>query len=430
MRPTEDQGVFKLVQTPKLQGALFSMENKTGYVKAMIGGYDYRNSEFNRSMQSLRQPGSAFKPFVYSAALDKGFTYSTPVADTPIAYRTGLRQIWSPKNYGGRFSGVGTFASHITYSRNVPTVKIGQVIGLHYLTAFCRKLGLTSPIGKYLSMSLGANGVYMNEMVRAYATFANYGVRPQQIFVTKITDAQGDVIKDQSYVAPLGTEGNLSQANQLADDTSIISDHNSSLSSAESPADLNHDLWEANRQWIEKDDLNLEPEEIQVLYGAKIPPGHVLTPQTAYLTTGLLRKVVQNGTGVRVKALGRPVAGKTGTTNDETDTWFIGYTPELTAAVWVGYDSVRKIGRGEQGGRTAAPIFLQYMKKVYQDVTTVTNFTPPPGFKTSLMASLPGGSSSYWHGGMLGLAKEAEELTAQHEEERSAAFFESDFVDF
>lgn len=413
VRTAGTAGEFELTQTPTLQGALFSMEVKTGHVRAMIGGYAYGDgfgeSEFNRATQSVRQPGSSFKPFVYSAALDKGFTYDTPVADTPVAYRVGASEIWSPKNYGGKHSGVGAFSSHITFSRNVPTVKIGHVIGPHYLTAYCRKMGLTSPIGKYLSMALGANGVYMNELVGAYATFGNYGRKPPQTFVTKITDVHGALLREQLPPAEDAIPGyTFTKGDEL-------------------PKDLNQALWTENEPWIKKDGLELDPQELNVLYGGVIPPGYTITPRTAYLMVGLLRKVVEQGTATRVKALGRPVAGKTGTTNDETDTWFVGFTPELAAGVWVGYDTIKKIGRGEQGGRTAAPIFLRYMQEVLTGAPA-TDFSPPPDFPTAKVASLPGGSALYWSGGT-SLREESEEIVQQRMSDRAVDFFEADFED-
>lgn len=412
VRPLDDTGQnFALVQTPELQGALFSMEVQSGAVRAMVGGYDYLASEFNRATQALRQPGSTFKPFVYGAALDKGFTYDTPVADSPVAYRVGINEVWAPKNYGGKFSGAGVFASHITFSRNVPTVKIGHAIGLHYLAGFVRKFGLTSPIEKYLSMSLGANGVYVNELVNAYVTFGNYGRRPPQLFITKVTDKTGKVLQEHvltdeavpSLTLPAG---------------------------AVVPDNINPALWIEGEKTIAKDGLQLDPQEIQVLYGARIPEGHTITPQTAYLMVGLLQRVVKSGTGTRVLAVGKPIAGKTGTTNDETDAWFIGFTPKLGAGVWVGYDQVRKIGRGEQGGRTAAPIFVDYMKAVLADEPAY-EFTPPEGFPMEKIASLPGGSAIYWTGGMnTQLREEAEELATRRVIDRSVDFYEDDLGDF
>lgn len=373
-------GEFILAQVPLVQSALVSADPKTGHVKSVIGGYDFMRSEFNRATQSLRQPGSSFKPFIYASALDKGYTFSTPVADTPVQYRVGLNEYWSPKNYGGGHSGGGTILENLTYSRNVPTVKVAHDIGLHYLTAYIRKLGITSPIGKYLSMALGANGVYLNEMVHAYSTFPNHGLQMPQVFILRVTDSSGKVLEE--YV-PSPDVATLDEA--------VVAQN-------AHPEALNTALYDNNKPWIEADKLTLDPEELQVLYGAAIAKGYTMTPQTSYLMVRMMRNVVERGTGTRLLALKRPVAGKTGTTNDEMDTWFIGYTPDHIAGVWVGYDILKRLGPGEQGGRTAAPVVLEYMQDVLKDAP-VTDFEPPPDFPMAKLATTPGGSAYYWHGG-------------------------------
>lgn len=395
VRKGPGEGEFLLVQTPKVQGALFSMETHTGHVKAMAGGYEFQYgvNEYIRTHQALRQPGSSIKGIIYGAALDKGYRYDTPIADAPVAYRVGLHTIWTPKNYGGSYAGNTTFQDDITYSRNIPTVKIVHSIGLHYLTGFMRKMGLTSPIQKYLSMALGANGVYLNEMVNAFATYPNHGIRPPQVYILRIVDPAGAVVEE--YAPPPTPEPAvvMQATNRSAPDT------------------LNQPLWETAQQWIASDKLDLDPEEVKVLYGGLIPDGYTITPQTAYLMVRLLEGVVERGTGTRVKALGKPVAGKTGTTNDETDTWFIGFVPDLAAGAWVGFDTIQPIGRGEQGGRTAAPIFLEYMKEATHD-WEAKKFAPPEGFPVAKIASLTGGSAAYWTGGTapeegaIGLAEE------------------------
>lgn len=375
-----DENSFILTQVPLVQSALVSADPKTGYVKSIVGGYDFMRSEFNRATQSLRQPGSSFKPFIYAAALDKGYTFSTGISDAPVQYRVGANEYWSPKNYGGGHSGGGTLIENLTYSRNVPTVKTAHDIGLHYLTAYIRKLGLTSPIGKYLSMALGANGVYLNEMVHAYSTFPNHGNQLPQVYILKVTDSTGTVLEE--YVPPVDV-ATLDEAVEAQN---------------AHPEDLNTELYDQNKPWIETDKLTLDPQELQVLYGAAIAKGYKITPQTAYLMVRMMRNVVEKGTATRMLALKRPVAGKTGTTNDEMDTWFIGYTPNHIAGVWVGYDILKRLGSGEQGGRTAAPVVLEYMQEALKD-TPVVDFEPPPGFPMAKLMTTPGGSAVYWHGG-------------------------------
>ncbi len=409
-RGTDDNN-FILTQIPLVQSALVSADPKTGHVKAMIGGYDFMRSEFNRATQSLRQPGSSFKPFVYASALDKGYTFSTVVPDSPVQYRVGQNEYWSPKNYGGGYSGGGTVLDNLTYSRNVPAVKTAHAIGLHYLTAYIRKLGLTSPIGKYLSMALGANGVYLNEMVHAYSTFPNHGNQQPQVYILKVTDANGKVLEE--YVPPKD-ESTLDEAVEAQ---------------KAHPEDLNTELYERNKPWIEADKLTLDPQELQVLYGGAIAKGYVMTPQTAYLMVRLMRNVVEKGTGQRMLALKRPVAGKTGTTNDEMDTWFIGYTPDHIAGVWVGYDILKRLGPGEQGGRTAAPVVLEYMQDVLKD-TPVTDFDPPPGFNMAKLMTTPGGSAVYWNGGSkedgTEMEGEAGGAPARRVRDRGVNFYEED----
>lgn len=406
----KEDATFVLAQIPLVQSALVSAEPRTGYVKAMVGGYDFAYSEFNRATQSLRQPGSSFKPFVYAAALDKGYTYSTGIANTPVQYRVGANEYWSPKNYGGDFSGGGTFLENLTYSRNVPTVKVAHSIGLHYLTAYIRKMGITSPIGKYLSMALGANGMYLNEMVHAYSTFPNLGNQMPQVFILKVTDSSGKVLEEFVPPADVAT---LEEAVAAQD---------------AHPEDLNTALYDANTHWIEADKLTLDPQELQVLYGGAIAKGYIMTPQTAYLMVKMMRNVVERGTATRMQALKRPVAGKTGTTNDEMDTWFIGYTPDHIAGVWVGYDILKRLGPGEQGGRTAAPVVLEYMQDVLKDAP-VTDFEPPPGFPVEKIATTPGGSAYYWHGGSKGDGTEVEGdwgSPGRRVRDRGVNFFEED----
>ncbi|MDO8526542.1 MAG: PBP1A family penicillin-binding protein [Deltaproteobacteria bacterium] len=369
---------FSFYQDPVVQGALYAQETSTGFIKAMVGGYDFSKSEFNRTMDALRQPGSSFKPFIYAAALDKGFTMKTPVADSPFTIPVG-DEVWSPKNYDGKYRGMTTFHNAITHSYNVATARIAYHIHLHYLTAYIRKMRLTTPIFKYPSMALGANGVHLMEMVAAYATFPNLGVYRPPVFVTKISDQEGNVLEE--YQLP---QSSVETPNTVAKEIELIRQKD----------DLNKNLFEANQVFIEQDQLKLSPAELKILYGKNIPEGHVMTPQTAYLMVKMMENVVQQGTGQRVKKLGKPVAGKTGTTNDETDTWFVGYVPDLAAGVWVGYDAIRTLGKGEQGGRTAAPIFLDFMQSATQN-WEAKDFTMPDEVKGKDLFALPGGSSRF-----------------------------------
>lgn len=384
-----DDGTYALMQDPMIQSALMAQDPHNGYIKAMVGGYDFRKSEFNRATQALRQPGSSFKPFVYAAALDKGYTPNTPLSDEPVVYQLGRGQTWSPKNYGGGFSGGTNVANAIKFSRNVPTVKIVFDIGTHYLDAYERKMGITSPIDKYLSMALGSNGVFLAEMVQAYAIFDNYGRFAPQTAIIRIEDAKGSVIESAS----IQPDTTLTPP-AIAGPTEEEKEKGKEPAKGIAEGELNTELYEQGRGWIEADKLNLTDLELKTLYGSVIPTGSAMTPQTAAIMVNLLKGVVDGGTGTRAKAFGKPTAGKTGTTNDETDIWFIGFVPDLVAGVWVGYDEIRQIGHGATGGVFVAPIFSEFMKSATEG-WEAKEFKPPEGFPQERWMSMTGGSAIF-----------------------------------
>jgi len=422
VRMRED-GAFDLAQEPEIQSALMALDPHTGYIKPMVGGYDFAKSEFNRATQALRQPGSSFKPFVYSSALDKGYTFNTTIIDEPVAYRVGRYKIWSPKNYGGSYKGPTPFQNAIRFSRNVPTVKIVFDIGTHYLTAYERKMGITTPIDKYLSMALGSNVVLLAEMVQAYAIFDNGGKVVPAVAITRIEDVAGNVIESvgapelrRSDVAPLpGTIPTIKREQALSETEEEAREIEE--------GELNTELWEEGSKAIEEDGLSLTDLEIKTLYGAVIPPGHAITPQTAYMMVTLLKGVVEGGTATRVRALGKPCAGKTGTTNDETDAWFIGFVPDLVAGVWVGFDELQKIARGATGGGTASPIFLEFMKRATED-WEAKDFAKPEGFPSGSIAQLSGGSAIF------GARPDLMGPAYPGGSDRAGEFFEEDFEEY
>ncbi|MEN6319589.1 MAG: PBP1A family penicillin-binding protein [Syntrophaceae bacterium] len=277
-----------------VQGALLCMEAQTGAVRAMVGGRDFKKSEFNRATQSRRQPGSSFKPFIYTAAFDKGMTPSTRILDAPIMFpdRSSPDGFWKPKNYDGKFNGPTTMRNALVQSRNVITIKILQEIGVDYAAAYATNMGITSPLSKNLTMALGSSSVTLQEMVRGYGVLANQGKRVTPFFIKKIIDRTGQIFEE----------------NQVKSE-------------------------------------------------------QVIDPRIAFISSYVMQDVVESGTGRRVKSIGRPVAGKTGTTDDMRDAWFIGFTPSLVAGVWIGFDQERSLGRQEVGGRAAAPIWLYFMEK-------------------------------------------------------------------
>ncbi len=421
--PTDfSQPLFALTQEPNLQSALYSYEPFTGEVKAIVGGLDYRKSEFNRATQALRQPGSSIKPLIYSAALDKGYTPNTVIMDSPIVYEESPGKFWTPKNYGGGYSGPTPLRSALVHSRNVVTVRIVMDIGTHYIDAYMRKLGLTSPIQKYYSMALGANDVYLAELARAYGTFATGGILPETYFIRKIVDPSGKVIEENkpmekkfiiTWDAPKGSEsaspnvpGERSSKGEEAEGHAKIPEsqhassesHSSPESRAENsetkpnskkdPKTVKAIPWDemeyssilekVGDEVIQKDQLNLSEYEKKILYGNYIPPDHVITPRTAATMVSLMEDVVKYGTGTKALELKKPAAGKTGTTNNATDAWFIGYTPTLVTGVWVGHDEKSKtIGHNATGGHVAAPIWLYYMTEATKKYPTKEFKLPP-----------------------------------------------------
>ena len=298
------------------EGALVCFDLETGYIKAMVGGRDFKKSQFNRATQARRQTGSAFKPIVYASALDKGYTPASVIMDSPIVFEWGDKR-WKPKNFEGKFSGLTTVRNALTHSINVVTVKIAQDIGVDYIKDYTKKLGISSPLQNDLSMALGSSSISLYELTKAYAVFANQGNLFRPIFIKKILDRDG----------------------------------------------------------------NLLEENLPLFYLRRPPdPDRIVSPQTAYLITHLMEGVVQNGTGWRAKSLGRPVAAKTGTTDQFLDAWFIGYTPELIAGVWVGFDEERTLGENETGSRAASPIWVAFMSTILKD-RPVKEFSVPEGIE-------------------------------------------------
>lgn len=282
-----------LEQEPEVEGALVSLEPQTGRIKAMVGGYDFTRSQFNRAVQARRQPGSAFKPLIYLTALASGFTPADIVLDTPVSYYVpGMPGVWQPKNYTNEYYGPNTLRKALENSRNVSTVRLLDKIGVNPVIEMAQKMGLSGPFQANLSLALGTSEVTLLGLTEAYGVLANQGVLVEPIAIRLVTDSAGKIL-EQNH--PLASE--------------------------------------------------------------------VLKPETAYLTTNILKGVINSGTGQNARVLNRPVAGKTGTTNNYQDAWFIGFTPRLATGVWVGLDNHQSIGGRETGARAALPIWLEFMQK-------------------------------------------------------------------
>ena len=304
---------LQLAQEPLTQGALVAVDPATGQIKAMVGGYDFATSQFNRAIQARRLPGSAMKPLIYAAALDKGYTPASIILDSPLIYEnfqedTGRLEEWKPKNYSEKFYGPTRFRNALAHSRNVVTIKILEDIGVNYAANYARKLGIETPLQRDLSMALGSTALTPLEMLTAYSVFANGGVLAPPTYITRIRDRNGRILE--------------------------------SIDPADFPTGMASD-----QRLIRK------------------PPRRVISPETAYLITNIMESVVREGTGWRAKALNRPSAGKTGTTNDLKDAWYIGFIPQLACVSWVGYDQERPLGRHETGSRAAAPAWVSFMKE-------------------------------------------------------------------
>lgn len=310
----EDKGgnhLFALEQEPIPEGALICLDAATGRVLALIGGYDYNRSEFNRATQALRQPGSAFKPIVYSAAMDNGFTPSSIIVDSPIIYDDPSQELkWKPANYSEKFYGPTTLRKGLVASRNVITIKLVQKLGVQAVIQYAKRFGITQELPEDLSISLGSLVLTPMDLTAAFTVFPNLGLRASPWFITKVEDREGNVLE----------QGGPELVRSLSEDT-------------------------------------------------------------AYIMQNLLRGVIQSGTGWRARELERPCGGKTGTTNEMFDAWFMGFTPDVVTGVWVGFDEESSLGVNETGSRAASPIWVRFMEKALNGRPVLPFPPPPPGIE-------------------------------------------------
>jgi penicillin-binding protein 1A len=308
VRPLDD-GALALDDEPGVEGALVAFEPSSGQVKALVGGYAYERSQFNRATQARRQPGSAFKPLLYAAALDHGFTPASRILDAPVTFGKG-RAAWSPQNFGGKYYGRTNLRDALTKSLNTVSVRLLDKVGVTPVIDYLGRFGLHDDLEPNLSLALGTAEVTLLDLVRAYGVFASGGQRVEPLFITKVENLAGDDVPFP------GTQG-------------------------------------------------------EMRYPA-------IDPAVAYVMTSMLESVVTRGTARRALELGRPAAGKTGTTNDSKDAWFVGYTPELLTGVWVGFDAGTPLGEKETGGRAATPIWTTFMQQALAD-RPIADFTIPEG---------------------------------------------------
>lgn len=303
-----ESGGFVLEQTPIVEGALTAIDPRTGAILAMVGGYDYNRSQFNRAVIARRQPGSAFKPLIYAAALQQGLTPATLILDAPVVYEDeDLDRVWKPENYEKRFFGTISLREALKHSRNAATVRLLEQIGVPEVVNLSTSLGVQSPLSQDLSLALGSSSVTLQEITSAYGVFGNQGLWLSPYLITHVQNLNGEMLEQHLF-----------------------------------------------------------------------EPRRAMSPENSYLITNMLMDVIQSGTGRLAKSIGRPLAGKTGTTNGYNDAWFVGFSPNLATGVWVGFDDVRTLGRLESGAHAALPIWTDFMAGALRDLPVMT-FPIPDG---------------------------------------------------
>jgi penicillin-binding protein 1A len=371
---------FSLEPQPEIQGALVALDVSTGAIRAMVGGYSFLKSQYNHAVQAQRQVGSAFKPIYYAAALEKGYTPASIILDTPVVYQytdtttdtteSGTTpttpSVWKPRNYDKTFTGPVTLEDAITHSKNNPSIRLLNSIGIGYAINFARKFGITEPLTRDLTLALGSSSISLIDLVSAYNVFPNYGKLIPPFYIYKVVYRNG-VVLENNYVSPniIGFNNNI--ASTTLTTTSITETTSQSITGTSQTTST----------------------------------VRVMAPATDYVMISMLRNVVEHGTGWRANALGRPACGKTGTTENNRDAWFIGFTPNVLAGIWVGFDDNKSLGKGEVGGDAAAPIWLNFMRSAvtaYPD----SDFPIPPGVvfaridkKTGLLATANDTNASF-----------------------------------
>ncbi|MBC7740575.1 MAG: PBP1A family penicillin-binding protein [Bdellovibrionaceae bacterium] len=349
---------LELDQEPVVEGSLLSFDQKSQEVLAMVGGYSFARNEFNRALQAARQTGSAFKAIIYAAALEKNYNPSTPIIDAPIIYKQagdeegqGDEKVWKPSNHGREFNGEITMRNALVKSLNIPSVKIMEDIGVPFATEFAQRLGVFSKLNPDFTLVLGSSSLTLYEMTKVFSQFGRMGLRTRPLIVKKVLDRKGQVLLE-----------NLNLDARFTEETQKIDED-----------------FEAKRKAFLQNAQESEGTDSHLFFDN---PEQLIRPQTAYVITNMLKGVINdpNGTGGQAAQLGRETAGKTGTTNGYVDAWFLGYTPNIATGVWVGFDKEKTIGRGEVGGKSALPIWLDYMKEAHTN-QPILSFSMPEGVK-------------------------------------------------
>jgi len=345
-------GAWLLADIPLVEGALISIDPSDGGIQAMVGGFDYFKNKFNRATQARRQPGSNFKPFIYSAALEKGFTTATIINDAPVVFDDdSLEATWRPENYSGKFYGPTRLREALVKSRNLVSIRILRSIGLRYAISYIQRFGFEREQLPYnLSLALGSGSFSPFQIARAYSVFANGGYLVNPYIISRVESGNGEVIYQN---LPL----KVCQGCEV--------DNLEELAAAEAKAEVENTLELSEEEILEAAEISeLEASQAREEEDVAEYAPRVISAQNAYIMRSMMREVVQRGTAVRAKALGRKdIGGKTGTTNDQVDAWFSGFNDQVVTTAWVGFDNQRSLGNRETGGRAALPMWIEFMRQ-------------------------------------------------------------------
>jgi penicillin-binding protein 1A len=382
-----------LADVPRVEGALVSINPADGGIQAMVGGFDYFKNKFNRATQARRQPGSNFKPFIYSAALEKGFSAATIINDAPVVFDDdSLEATWRPENYSGKFYGPTRMREALVKSRNLVSIRILQSIGLRFAINYIQRFGFEREQLPYdLSLALGSGSFSPLQIVRAYAVFSNGGYLVEPYIIDRVESGTGEVVfQNHPQTVCQGCE--IESLDELAATEAAAAAQQEIQQQAEVVALSEEEQLEAAAQQDAEQQVEvvalteeeqLEAIELNALDGSSTEAGaatdvieaevvpqyapRVISAQNAFIMRSMMREVVQRGTAVRAKALGRKdIAGKTGTTNDQLDAWFSGYNDQVVTTSWVGFDNQRSLGNRETGGRAALPMWIEFMRKALE----------------------------------------------------------------
>lgn len=368
-----------LEQHTEVEGALLSVDPHNGFVKAMVGGYDFNRSQFNRALQAKRQPGSSFKPLVYAAAIDLGFTPASIIQDTPITFENSADQDkWRPANYDKKFLGDVTLRACLLDSRNIPTIRLLNEVGIDTVIKYARRMGIQSNLDRDFTLALGSSGVTLNEILQPYIVFATGGYRQEPVFIKRVIDRHGNILEEA-----IKENFEASEPNAIREGVADLKTQIAGVvfSKQDDPSD--------NAAVSFLQEAGNQKKKDRKIVSSPLRPGQALSTESSFIMTNLLKENILYGTGRRARDLQRPASGKTGTTDDNKDAWFIGYTPDLVAGVWVGYDDLRVLGKGETGSRAAVPIWLDYMAKATEPYP-VTDFKVPDSIEFARINSKTG----------------------------------------